>query len=119
MQFRFDEDRLAERYAVWSFCVRLDVEEIVGRDGKPADPACRGALAALGMVVEGPGSGLGVQAASVGFEEAVHLLSSPVLRSTLASPLVGPVAGGGGWVGGVEMGGATRRPVVVEEVASP
>jgi alkylation response protein AidB-like acyl-CoA dehydrogenase len=122
MHFSFDEDQLAMRDAVRAFCEdRLDLSQAAGREGKPAEPATWAALAdlgVLGMLVEEPGSSIGLVEAAIVFEQlGAHLVSGPVLWSTLAAPLVPGVAIGERRVAGVELDGRLDGPVVVEHGA--
>ena len=118
MDFRFDEDQLAMRDAVRAFCLdHLRLADVAGRECKPADSAAWLALAdlgVLGMLVPDPRSHIGIVEASIVFEElGAHLVTGPVLWSTIAAPYIEGVANGGVRVAGVEVDGADG-PVVVE-----
>jgi alkylation response protein AidB-like acyl-CoA dehydrogenase len=97
VDFRLDEDQLAVRDAVRSFCTdRFDLVQVATREGRPADDATWASLAeigVLGMLV--PDSGFGVIEATVVFEElGAAVASGPLLWSTLAAPHVPAVAHG-------------------------
>jgi alkylation response protein AidB-like acyl-CoA dehydrogenase len=121
MQFRFDDDQLAMRDAVRSLCAdHLDFAGVAGREGKPADPALWAALAdlgVLGMLGDTPGSAIGIAAASIVFEElGAHLVTGPVLWSTLAAQFVAGIADGDLRVAGVAVDEEAVGPVVVEHL---
>src|SRR5206468_6413510 len=97
MHFSFDDDQLAMRDAVRSFCAdRFDLTAIASREHAPADPATWNGLAelgVLGMLLEE--SGVGPVEAAIVFEElGAHLASGPVLWSVLAAQYVNGVAEG-------------------------
>jgi alkylation response protein AidB-like acyl-CoA dehydrogenase len=129
MQFRFHEDQLAIRDAVRAFCAaQLDLADVAGREGKQTDLALWLALAdlgVLGLLVQEPGSGVGIVEASLVFEElGAHLVTGPVLWSTIAAAFVEGVATGDVRVAGVELDDPMDGPVAVdhavgEEVVSP
>ncbi|CAO5177362.1 Acyl-CoA dehydrogenase [Frankia sp. AiPs1] len=119
MQFRFDEFQIAMRDAVRAFCTgRLALADIAGREDKPAEPALWSALAelgVLGILADGPGTGLGLVEASLAFEElGAHLAPGPLLWSTLGAPFVDGAADGAVRVAGVELDDSLPGPVVVE-----
>ena len=117
MQFSFDDDQLAMRDAIRAVCAdRLALTDVASREGGPADPATWRGLAdlgVLGMLVDG--SGVGIVEATIVFEElGAHLVSGPVLWTTLAAPFVEGAATGEVRVAGVE---ADAAPLVVEHAA--
>jgi alkylation response protein AidB-like acyl-CoA dehydrogenase len=116
VDFRLDEDQLAVRDAVRSFCTdRFDLVQVATREGRPADDATWASLAeigVLGMLV--PDSGFGVIEATVVFEElGAAVASGPLLWSTLAAPHVPAAADGSVRLTGVDLGGRDDTPVVV------
>jgi alkylation response protein AidB-like acyl-CoA dehydrogenase len=116
MQFGFDEDQLAMRDAVRSFCAdRFDLAAVHEREGRPLDDATWRGLADLGVLgMLEAGSGLGLVEATIVFEAlGAHLSTGPLLWSVLAAPLVG----GGVKVAGLELGADDAAPVVVEHAA--
>ena len=101
MDFGFTEDQLALRDAVRAFCrEHADLTSVGMREGKPAAPGAWSALAELGVLgvlvpEDAGGSGLGPVEAALAFEEfGSHLVSGPVLWSTITAPLVPEVASG-------------------------
>jgi alkylation response protein AidB-like acyl-CoA dehydrogenase len=117
MHFSFDEDQLAMRDAVRAFCVdRLDLGSVADREGRPADAETWSMLAGLGvlgMLVEEPGSGIGLVEAALVFEElGAHLVCGPALWSTLAAPVVAGVADGEIRITGVDLDGHEGSVVV-------
>jgi alkylation response protein AidB-like acyl-CoA dehydrogenase len=138
MRFGFDVEERAMRDAVRAFCAgHLDLgdsADMASREGKPTDPAYWLALADLGVletladepgtrtgigpaVSPGTGPKIGIVAASIAFEQlGAHLVTGPVLWSTLAAPYVEGVAAGEVRVAGVELEDRTDGPVVVEHV---
>src|SRR6478609_9689061 len=101
MDFGFTEDQLALREAVRAFCrEHADLTSVAGREGKPAAPGAWSALAEMGVLgvlvpEEAGGSGLGPVEAALAFEEfGSHLVSGPVLWSTITAPLLPDVASG-------------------------
>jgi alkylation response protein AidB-like acyl-CoA dehydrogenase len=116
VQFGFDEDQLAMRDAVRSFCAdRFDLAAVHEREGRPVDEATWQGLVDLGVLgMLEDDSGLGLVEATIVFEElGAHLSTGPLLWSVLAAPLVG----GGVKVTGVEVGASDDAPVVVEHAA--
>jgi alkylation response protein AidB-like acyl-CoA dehydrogenase len=112
MHFSFDDDQLAMRDAVRSFCAdRFDLAGVASREGAAADGTTWNGLEALGVLdMLRDDSGLGPVEAVIVFEElGAHLASGPVLWSVLAAPFVD----GALRVTGVEAG----APLVVEHVA--
>ena len=120
MHFRFDDDQLAMRDAVRSFCDdRFDLTRLAEREGLGADPATWASLAELGVLgmLAGEVEGFGPVETSVVFEElGAHLAAGPVLWSALAAPLVDGVATGDVRATGVEAP-AGDGPVVVDHGA--
>ncbi|MGF7234999.1 MAG: acyl-CoA dehydrogenase family protein [Frankia sp.] len=119
MRFSFNEDQRAIRDAARTFCAdELDLADLPGREGKPADPAFWRALTTLGvleLLIDPAGSGLGVVGAAIAFEHlGAHLVTGPVLWSVLAAPFVPGVAEGAVRVTGVEVRDGAGGPVVVE-----
>lgn len=114
MQFRFDEDQLAMRDAVRAFCAdRFDLAGVAGREGRPADAAAWSGLAELGIL--GMLADIGPVEAAMVFEDlGAHLVTGPVLWSTLAAAHVDGVADGSVRVAGVEIDPDDDGPVVVE-----
>src|SRR3954454_20504136 len=113
MDFGFTEDQLALRAAVRALCQEhADLTSVAGREGRPASPHFWSALADLGVLgvlvaEDAGGTGLGPVEAALAFEEfGVHLVSGPVLWSTLSAPLLSDVAGGDTRVTGVQAGPA-------------
>jgi alkylation response protein AidB-like acyl-CoA dehydrogenase len=119
MDFGFTEDQLALRDAVRAFCrEHADLARVAGREGKPAAAASWSALAELGVLgvlvpEDAGGAGLGPVEAALAFEEfGIHLVSGPVLWSTIMAPLVSDVASGAARVTGSEVA-ATAGPKVL------
>jgi Acyl-CoA dehydrogenase, N-terminal domain len=109
MDFGFTEDQLALREAVRAYCrEHADLTSVAGREGMPASPGAWSALADLGVLgilvaEDAGGAGLGPVEAALAFEEfGVHLLSGPVLWSTITAPLLSDVVGGDVRVSGVQ-----------------
>jgi alkylation response protein AidB-like acyl-CoA dehydrogenase len=101
MDFGFTEDQLALREAVRAFCrEHADLTSVADREGKPAARGAWTALAELGVLgvlvpEDAGGSGLGPVEAALAFEElGSHLVSGPVLWSTITAPLLPDVASG-------------------------
>jgi alkylation response protein AidB-like acyl-CoA dehydrogenase len=116
VDFRLDDDQLAVRDAVRSFCAdRFDLERVATREGVAAADDTWSALAGIGvtaMLVEG--SGFGMVEAAVVFEElGAALASGPLLWSALAAPVVPGAAEGTVRVTGVDLGGRADGPMVV------
>lgn len=121
MDFRFDEEQLALRDAIRSFCkAHSPLMSVAGREGKPAAPETWNALADMGVFgllvpVDHGGFGGGATCAAVVFEElGAHLLTGPVLWSTIAAPLVPEVHTGAIRVAGVQAVARAGEPVVIE-----
>jgi alkylation response protein AidB-like acyl-CoA dehydrogenase len=120
MESRFDDDQLALRDAVRSFCGRhAGLSELAAREGKAADPvAWRGLaeLGVLGMLVapDGVGIGIGIVEAAIVFEElGAHLVNGPVLWSVITAPSIAGVDTGAVRVAGVEVDAGSAGPFVV------
>ena len=118
MDFRFDDDQLALQLAVRTFCRdRLDLAGVAGREGKPADPAVWAGLAelgVLGMLVGDDEEPLAVEAA-IAFETfGAHLVTGPVIWSTLAASLIEGVEDGSVRVAGIEAAASPGGRVAVE-----
>jgi alkylation response protein AidB-like acyl-CoA dehydrogenase len=119
MDFGFTEDQLALREAVRAFCrEHADLASVADREGKPAAQGAWSALADLGVLgmlvpeVAG-GGGLGPVEAALAFEEfGSHLVSGPVLWTTITAPLLPEIGSGATRVAGCEAG-ADGRPVVL------
>ena len=122
MEFRFDDDQLAMRDAAMAFCAdHLDLDRVADREGKSADSATWSALAdlgVLGMLAGGDDAGVGPVEAAIVFEAlGAHLVSGPVLWSTLAAPLVDGVADGARRAAGVTVHEEIGGPTVIEHAA--
>jgi alkylation response protein AidB-like acyl-CoA dehydrogenase len=116
MDFRLDEDQVAMRDAVRSFCAdRLDLEQVATREGVAADAGTWESLAGMGVLgMLGADSGFGVVEAAVVFEElGAFLASGPLLWTTLCASHVDGAADGSVRVTGVELGDRGEGPVVV------
>jgi alkylation response protein AidB-like acyl-CoA dehydrogenase len=121
MRFRLDDDQLAMRDAVRQLCAhRLPLDAVAAREEQPADATLWRALAdlgVLGLLAGEPGSGTGVVEATVVFEVlGAHLVTGPVLWSTLTAPLIDGVADGEGRVAGVSVPSGPHGPVPVEHL---
>jgi alkylation response protein AidB-like acyl-CoA dehydrogenase len=122
MQFSFDEDQQAMRDAVRAWADdRLDLAHVADREGGPADQSTWRGLAdlgVLGMLAEDPASGVGLVEAALVFEElGAHLVTGPVLWTTLAAAYVTGAADGAARVAGVDLAEHGGGPVVVEHAA--
>jgi 2-(1,2-epoxy-1,2-dihydrophenyl)acetyl-CoA isomerase len=120
MDFRLDEEQLGLQETVARFCAaRFPLEQLSQRDGR-VDESTWHELAELGVFgLLVPGSdgrrGLGVVEAAIVFEQlGAHLVSGPVLWSTLAAPYVDGAAQGAPLVGGVEAVETDGDAIVVE-----
>jgi alkylation response protein AidB-like acyl-CoA dehydrogenase len=120
MDFRLDEDQLAMRDAVRSFCGdRFDLTRIAEREGAEVDDATWSSLVEMGVVAMlAADSGFGLVEAAVVFEElGAHLAGGPVLWSVLAAPFVAGVVDGEVRVTGIDLGAEADGPIVVEHGA--
>jgi alkylation response protein AidB-like acyl-CoA dehydrogenase len=136
MESRFDDDQLALRDAVRSFCGRhASLSELAAREGHAADPAAWRGLAelgVLGMLVApdgvgdaisgddpdsggiGIGIGIGIVEAAIVFEElGAHLVNGPALWSVISAPSIAGVDTGAVRVAGVEVDAGSAGPFVV------
>jgi alkylation response protein AidB-like acyl-CoA dehydrogenase len=122
MDFRFDEDQLALRDAVKAFCVAHSARsKVAAHDASPVGGDTWDALAEMGVFtmllpVARGGVDAGATSAAVVFEElGAHLVTGPVLWSTIAAPLLAESRAGTIRVAGV-LADATARggPVVIE-----
>jgi alkylation response protein AidB-like acyl-CoA dehydrogenase len=116
MQFRFDDEQLAMRDAVRTFCDdRFALAAVGAREGTPADETTWRGLAELGVLGMLAGdSGLGVVEAALVFEElGAHLTNGPILWSVLAAPYVPGVGDGTVRVTGHEPSPAEALGVVI------
>jgi alkylation response protein AidB-like acyl-CoA dehydrogenase len=123
MDFRFDDDQLALRDAVRSFCSHQAGLGGIGARPPHASEALWTGLADLGVLgllvpAERGGSGGSTVEAALVFEElGAHLVTGPVLWSTVAAPLVPDVAEGSVRVAGVVASVSEPGPVAIEHVA--
>ena len=120
MQFRFDEDQLAMRDAVRAFCEdRLDLKAIAQREGLAADQVTWVALAELGVLgMLAEDGAIGLVECSLIFEElGAHLVSGPVVWSTLAARFIDGVVDGEVRVTGVELDVRSNTPIGIEHAA--
>jgi alkylation response protein AidB-like acyl-CoA dehydrogenase len=121
MEFRLRDEQLALQDAVRRLCAeRFPVEQIAAREGQPADRATWRALVELGifglLAPESDGLDVGMIEAVIAFEQlGAHLVSGPVLWTTLAARYVDGAARGDRRVSGVADDGAP--PFVVEHAA--
>jgi alkylation response protein AidB-like acyl-CoA dehydrogenase len=117
MDFRFNDDQLALQGAAMAFCAnRLPLGAVAERELKPAASQTWKALAELGVfgLLTGDSGDTGVVEAAIVFEAlGTHLVTGPVLWSTIAATLVVGAEAGGLRVTGVEAV-MTADPVVVE-----
>ncbi|MBX6387943.1 MAG: acyl-CoA dehydrogenase [Frankia sp.] len=119
MRFSFDDDQVAIRDAVRTFCLdRFGLDEVAAREGRPADPDTWSALAGLGvfgLLAEDLEPGLGIVPAAIAFEQlGASLAVGPLLWTALAAPFVEGAAAGTVRVAGVELADDAAAPVVVE-----
>jgi alkylation response protein AidB-like acyl-CoA dehydrogenase len=132
MESRFDDDQLALRDAVRSFCGRhAGLSELAAREGKATDPATWRGLAELGVfgMLVAPGGvgdavagddpdsggiGIGIVEAAIVFEElGAHLVNGPALWSVITAPSIAGVDTGAVRVAGVEVDAGSAGPFVV------
>jgi alkylation response protein AidB-like acyl-CoA dehydrogenase len=129
MESRFDDDQLALRDAVRSFCRRhASLTRLAAREGNAADPAAWRGLAELGVLgmLVGPGGvggaiagdadsgGIGIVEAAIVFEElGAHLVNGPALWSVISAPSIAGVDAGAVRVAGVEVDAGSAGPFVV------
>lgn len=121
MDFRLDEQQLELQDTVRRFCAaRFGVEDLARRDGQMIDRGTWREMAELGVfavlvpAADG-GLGLGVVEAAIVFEQlGGHLVSGPVLWTTLAASCVDGTAGGERLVGGVDAIDSSDDPITVE-----
>ncbi len=120
MDFRFGDDQLAFAHAVDAFCRdRCGLEDVAGRESKPADQDLWSGLAELGVLgmFAGDGEELLPVEAAIAFEViGAHLVTGPVIWSTISASLVAGVEEGAIRVTGVEADDATGGPVLVDHV---
>jgi alkylation response protein AidB-like acyl-CoA dehydrogenase len=117
MDFRFDDDQLALRDAVRSFCVdRARLDDIATR--APEAPATLwnglAELGVFGLLVPQDRGGFGggaVEAVLVFEQLAAFLVTGPVLWSTIAAPLAPGAVGGS-----VRIAGTVADPVVPHRI---
>ncbi len=119
MDFRFDEEQVARRDAIQALCRQhFPVTQLAARESGPAGAEAWRALADMGvfaMLVAGEHAGLGGRAvdAAVVFEQlGAHLVTGPVLWSTIAAPLLPDAAGGECRVCGIERAPAQEVHVI-------
>jgi alkylation response protein AidB-like acyl-CoA dehydrogenase len=118
MDFRLDEEQRELQETLRRFCAaRFPAERIAQRDGRPLDRTVWRELAELGvfgLLSSKSGLGLGTVEAALVFEQlGAHLVSGPLLWSTLAAPFVDGAESGERVVGGVEEP-APEEPALVE-----
>jgi len=121
MDFRLDEEQLALQETIGRFCAaRFPLEGMARREGQRVDRTAWRELAEIGvfgLLGSGAdrGSRLGAVEAAVVFEQlGAHLVTGPVLWSTLAAPYVDGAARGELLVGGVERVDPTDGSALVE-----
>jgi alkylation response protein AidB-like acyl-CoA dehydrogenase len=121
MDFRFDDEQLALRDAIRSFCQdHAGLATVAGRETQAAAAATWNALAGIGvfgLLVDAAdgGAGAGAVEAAIVFEElGAHLVTGPVLWSTIGAPLVPGVSTGAVRVAGFEAAARPDEPVVVD-----
>ncbi len=118
MQFRFDEDQVAMRDAVRALCAdHFALDAVASREGGAAADRAWAGLAGLGVLdlLGDDDSGFGLVEASLIFEElGAHLVSGPVLWTTIASRWVPGAADGTVRITGVEATGSADGPFVVD-----
>jgi alkylation response protein AidB-like acyl-CoA dehydrogenase len=117
MDFRFYDEQLALRDAVRSFCGRTsDLAQIAGREGKAVEDSSWAGLAELGVLGLLADTGeFGLEAAAIVFEElGAHLISGPVVWSTLCAGFVGGVDTGDIKVTGTEITDGWDGPMTVD-----
>jgi alkylation response protein AidB-like acyl-CoA dehydrogenase len=121
MDFRLDEEQRELQETIRRYCAaRFPAERIAQRDERPLDRAAWRGLAELGvfslLAAEADGAaGLGLVEAAIVFEQlGAHLVSGPVLWSTLAAPFLDGVAAGDRLVGGIEQAETDGGPLIVE-----
>jgi len=124
MDFRLDEEQLELQETARRFCAaRFELQGNARREGLPIDRATWREMAELGVFAlllpeAGGGLDLGVVEAAIVFEQlGAHLVSGPLLWSTLAAAYVEGAASGDRIVGGVEPTGGNAGPVLVEHAA--
>jgi alkylation response protein AidB-like acyl-CoA dehydrogenase len=124
MDFRLDDEQLALRDAVRSFCQQhFSLATIASREGVPADLGTWRALADMGVFgillpPERGGLGGGATSAAIVFEElGAHLASGPLLWSTIAAPLVGDAVTGTTRVAGIDLASTPNPSYIVEHAA--
>lgn len=125
MDFRFDDDQIALRDAVGAFCKgHSDLTDIASREATPARTrASWDALAGMGVFAlllppERRGFGGGLVEAAIVFEQlGAHLVTGPVLWSTITAPLVPGVHTGAVRVAGAQGAAAASGPTVIEHAA--
>lgn len=120
MDFRFGDDQLALQRAVGDFCRdRCGLEGVAGRESKPADQAMWSGLAELGILGMLAGDDvelLPVEAAIVFEVLGAHLVTGPVIWSSISAPLVAGAEDGTIRVTGVAADDATGGPVLVDHL---
>jgi alkylation response protein AidB-like acyl-CoA dehydrogenase len=124
MDFRFDDEQLALRDTVRTFCTDHAGLGDIGARPPDAPAHLWNGLAELGVFgllvpVERGGSGGGAVDAAIVFEQlGAHLVTGPLLWSTIAAPLVPEAVAGSVRVAGVVAGVSAIEPVVIEHAAS-
>lgn len=119
MDFRLDEEQLELRDTVRRFgAARFAASDVARRAASPDRETWR-AMAKLGvfsLLASSGDDGLGTVGAAIVFEQlGAHLVTGPVLWTTLAASYVDGVARGHRRVGGVDLGPSSHDgPVLVE-----
>jgi alkylation response protein AidB-like acyl-CoA dehydrogenase len=118
MDFRFDDEQLALRDAIESFCKgHFDVSNVAAREGRAVDPGTWSGLADMGVfgvLLPAEQGGFGAVDAAIAFEQlGAHLATGPLLWSTIAAPVVA-----GASAGAVRVSGALAADAAVIEHAS-
>ena len=126
MDFRLDDDQIALRDAVRSLSERhFALSAVSAREGVAAGDAAWRDLTAMGIFellvpldASGTGTGTGAVTAAVALEElSAHLVTGPVLWTTIGAPLTMETGGDAGRVTGVLVAGDPRGPVVIEHAS--
>src|SRR5262245_31431964 len=120
MDFRLDEEQLELRESVRRLCAdRFGIDDLAQRENGSVDRGDWRALAELGVFavllpVSKGGPGFGAVGAAIVFEQlGAHLVSGPVLWTTLGASWVDGAANGRP-VGGVELPITSDEPILIE-----